>query len=107
MKTRKNTCRIVRRADQQGTRLPGQDSPGIEKYATESNSSLKKNPTPGPTDPPTTKHRKEKRKRWSREEYKEVMYCFYYALEKLKQITLRKILLHGAHATVRVTKLKD
>ena len=39
MKTRNNSCRIARRADQQGARPPGQDLPGIEKYATEYNSS--------------------------------------------------------------------
>ena len=39
-------------------------------------------PTSGPAGPTPTKHHKEKRKRWTREEYKEIMYCFYYALEK-------------------------
>ena len=77
--------------DQQGKRPPGQDSPGIVKYATESNSSPNKSPyghqkgihpTSGPAGPTPTKHHKEKRKRWTREECKEIMYCFYYALEK-------------------------
>ena len=91
MKTRRNPCRTVRRADQQGTRSPGQDSPGTVKYATESNSSPNEglyghqkgmHPTSGPADPAPTKHHKEKRKRWTREEYKELVYYFYYALEK-------------------------
>ena len=91
MKTRRNPCRIVCRVDQQGTRPPGQDLPGIVKYATESKSSPNDSPyghqtgmhpTSGPADLTLTKHHKEKRKGWTREEYKEIMYCFYYALEK-------------------------
>ena len=49
MKTKNKSCRIARRADQQGARPPGQDSPGIEKYATESTSSTSQNP-PGHLD---------------------------------------------------------
>ena len=92
MKTRNNSCCIARRADQQGVRPPGQDSPGIEKYATESTSSTSRNPlghqdgkvpTPGPAAQPSSNNNQKKtRRKWTREEYTEVMYCFYYALEK-------------------------
>jgi len=92
MKTKNKSCRIARRADQQGARPPGQDSPGIEKYATESTSSISQNPpghqdgtdpTPGPAvQPSSTNNQKKTRLKWTREEYTEVMYCFYYALEK-------------------------
>ena len=83
MKTRRSPCRIVCRADQQGTCPPGQDSPGIITYATESKSSPNESPyghqrgmhpTSEPADPTPTKHHKEKRKRWIREEYQEIMY---------------------------------
>ena len=43
MKTRNKPCGI-RRADEQVARPPGQDSPGIEKYATEFTSSTIQNP---------------------------------------------------------------
>ena len=92
MKKRNKPCRIARHADQQGARPPGQDSPGIEKYATESTSSTSQNPpghqvgiapTPGPAvQPSSTNNQKKTRLKWTREEYSEVMYCFYYALEK-------------------------
>ena len=92
MITRNKPCRIARRADQQGARPPGQDSHGIEKYATESTSSTGQNPaghqvgiapTPGPAvQPSSTNNQKKTRLKWTREEYSEVMYCFYYALEK-------------------------
>ena len=91
MKTRKKSYRIVRRAGQQGTRPSGKDQPEVEKSATESDSSLNECPSgnqngscpnPGPSGSPPKKNQKEKRKKWTREEHKEVMYCFYYALEK-------------------------
>lgn len=91
MKTRKKSYRIVRRAGQQGTRPSGEDQPEVEKSATESNSSLNEYPSghqngscpnPGPSGSPPKKNQKEKRKKWTREEHKEVMFCFYYALEK-------------------------
>ena len=93
MQTRSKSCRIVRRADQQGTRPSGRDQPEVEKSATGSNSSPQDNlhghqegvtPTPGPVGSPPkhNKNQKEQRKKWTREEYKEVMYCFYFALEK-------------------------
>ena len=90
MKTRRNPCRIVRRTDQQGMCPPGQDSPGMVEYATESNSSPNESPygyqkgmhpTSGSANPTPTRHHKENRKRWTREEYKEIMYCFYYVLQ--------------------------
>ena len=93
MQTRSKSCRIVRRVDQQGTRPSGRDQPEVEKSAAGSNSSPQDNlhghqegitPTPGPVGSPPkhNKNQKEQRKKWTREEYKEVMYCFYFALEK-------------------------
>lgn len=91
MKTRSKSYRIVRRAGQQGTRPSGRDQPEIEKSATESTSSPNtspnghqngSSPNPGPSGLPSKTNQKEKRKKWTREEYKEVLYCFYYALEK-------------------------
>lgn len=94
MKTRsKNTYRLVRRAGKQGTRPPRELSQlGVEKCTTDSASSPNKtlnghrerdNPKPGPTEkiPPKSKQ-KEKRIRWTREDYTDVMYAFYMSLEK-------------------------
>ena len=41
---------------------------------------LQVNPVGSP--PKHNKNQKEQRKKWTREVYKEVMYCFYFALEK-------------------------
>ena len=90
MNLRSKSYRIARRAGQQGARPSGVDQPGVEKLATESISSQKassdghqdrRNSNLGPLDSIPTQNQKEKRKKWTREEYKDVMYCFYYSLE--------------------------
>ena len=94
MKTRiQNTYHIVRRVGKQGTRPPRESNqPGVKKCTTGSAASLEKhsdgNQTQGdlPAGPsrvtPTTKKEKEKRQKWSRDDYKEVMHAFYMSLEK-------------------------
>ena len=94
MKTRsQNTYHIVRRVGKQATRPPRQSNqPAVEKCNTGSVNSLEKhydgNQAQGdlPAGPsrvtPTTKKEKDKRQKWSREDYKEVMYTLYMSLEK-------------------------
>ena len=91
MKTRNKSYRLVRRAGEQGTRPSGRDQPEVEKLVTRSNSSQDQgqrghqegpDPNPGPVGSPPKNCKKEKRKKWTREEYKEVLYCFYLAFER-------------------------
>ena len=94
MKTRsQNTYHIVRRVGKNGTRPPGESNqPGVEKCTTGSATSLGKhsagNHAQGdlPAGPsrvtPTKKKEKDKIQKWSREDYKELMYAFYMSLEK-------------------------
>jgi len=90
MNLHSKSYRIARRAGQQGARPSGVDQPGVEKLATESISSQKesldghqdrRNSNLGPFDSISTINQKKKRTIWTREEYKDVMYCFYYTLE--------------------------
>ena len=90
MNLRSKSYRIVRRAGQQGARPSGVDQPGVEKLATESISSQTESldghqdrriSNSGPLDSIRTQNQKKKRKKWTKEEYKDVMYCFYYTLE--------------------------
>jgi len=90
MNLHSKSYRIARRAGQQGARPSGVDQPGVEKLATESISSQKesldghqdrRNSNLGPLDSIPTQNQKKKRQKWTREEYKDVMYCFYYTLE--------------------------
>ena len=90
MNLRSKSYRIVRRAGQQGARPSGVDQPGVEKLATESISSQTESldgyqdrriSNSGPLDSIPTQNQKKKRKKWTKEEYKDVMYCFYYTLE--------------------------
>ena len=85
---------IVRRMGKQGTCPPKESNQhGVEKFTTESATSFKEhsdgNQTQGdlPAGPfrltPTKKKDQDKRQKWSREDYKEVMYAFYMSLEKL------------------------
>ena len=78
----------------QGTRLPrDSNQPGVEKCTTGSTASFEKHSDgnhaegdlpAGPSRVTTTKKKeKDKRQKWSREDYKEVMYAFYMSLEKL------------------------
>ncbi|CAI9730190.1 Hypothetical predicted protein [Octopus vulgaris] len=77
-------------------RPPGKRQPGIEKSSTGTNSSLNtdmdghlngKSPNSSPPSPPPQPPHKEKCKRnkWTREEYKEVIYAYYYALGRPSQ----------------------
>ena len=76
----------------QGTRPPLRNRDGVEKWTTGSTSSntvLNGNQNRqctnlGPSDTISIKTKpkmKEKRQKWSRQEYKEILYCFCYALE--------------------------
>ena len=80
--------RIILPAVKQGTRPSVNDQTEVEKFADRSNSSQNGNlsrpqngilSTPGHSVSPTI-HSREKRNKWTREEYKEVIYCFYYTL---------------------------
>ena len=72
-------------------RLPLRNQDGVEKWATGSTSSNtdvngnqnRQCSNLGPSDTTSTKAKPKKRQKWSREEYKEILYCFYCALEKL------------------------
>ena len=90
---RQNTYHIVRRVGKQGTRPPRESNqPGVKKCTTGSATSLGKHSDGNhahrdlPAGPsrltPTKKKEKDKRQKWSREDYKEVMYAFYMSLEK-------------------------
>ena len=87
--TSRNTrlpCRIGRRADKQGPRSPARNQAGIEKYATGTNSPQNKVPeenhaedTPQRGLLPTTTENppRRTRKKWTRDEYKEIMEAYY------------------------------
>ena len=87
MKTRSKSYRLVRRAGQQGMCPPGRNQPGIERCATEINSSEhdlpgaqdQDIPNPEPVVIPPNKPPKAKRTRWTKEEYKTVLRAFYTA----------------------------
>ena len=94
MKTRsQNTYHIVCRVGKQGTRPQGsRTSLGSKNVLLGSATSLGKHSDGNraqedlPAGPsrvtPTKKKEKDKRQKWSREDYKEVMYAFYMSLEK-------------------------
>ena len=73
----------------QGMRLPLRNQDGVEKWTpglTSSNTDLNGNQNRqcsnlGPSDTTSTKAKPKKRQKRSREEYKEILYCFYCALE--------------------------
>ncbi|CAI9726537.1 Hypothetical predicted protein [Octopus vulgaris] len=67
-------------------RPPGKSQPGIEKSSTGTNSSPNTD-MDGHSSPPSSPPQKEKSKRnkWTREEYKEVIYAYYYALGRPSQ----------------------
>ena len=84
---------IVRRVVKKGTRPPRVlNQLGIGKYTTGSATSSNENlnghqarvePNAGPSVNPSNKtNQKEKRTKWTREDYSEVMYAFYMSLEK-------------------------
>ena len=81
--------RIVLPAVKQGTRSSVNNHIEVEKFADRSNSFQNENlsrprngilPTSGHSGSPTI-HSREKRNKWTREEYEEVIYCFYYTLK--------------------------
>ena len=89
MNLRSKSYRIARRAGQQGARPSGLDQPEVEKLATESKSSIMQsfhghqderisNPGPGNS---TLNQTQKQRSKWTREEYSDVMYCFYFTLD--------------------------
>ena len=80
----------------QGTRLPLGHHSGVEKWTTGSNSSRidldgnqnRQCSNLGPPESARTDTRgkmKEKRQKWSREGLKEIILCFFYALENLSE----------------------
>ena len=79
-------CRIGRLADKQGSRLQGQLE--AEKSITETNSfsddqiaPQNRNSNPGPSELSSNTCQSEKRLRWSREEYKDVVKAYFMALK--------------------------
>ncbi|CAI9722939.1 glycine receptor subunit alpha-2-like isoform X2 [Octopus vulgaris] len=77
-------------------RPPGKSQPGIEKSSTGTNSSpntdmdghlngKSPNSSPPSSPPPPPQKEKCKRNKWTREEYKEVIYAYYYALGRPSQ----------------------
>ena len=110
MQTRsKTSCCIDRRAVEKGSRSPVANQAGIEKSVTsvgtsntlDEDNTARMNPVVVLTDilkeknqshrglsaqPSCTgNNKKETRKKWTREDYKDVMYAFYFALEKPSQ----------------------
>ena len=94
MKTSQKRKTILHRPSRryQGTRPPLVNQGGVEKWATGQNSShndLDGNQNrhssnlgpPESTSIVTRPVKPQQRQKWSREEYKEILYCFYYALE--------------------------
>ena len=73
----------------QAMRLPLRNQDGVKKWATGSTSSNtdvngnqnRQCSNLGPSDTTSTKAKPKKRQKRSREEYKEILYCFYCALE--------------------------
>ena len=87
---RYSSC-IARRAVKQGARPSVMDQAEVEKLMTGTNSSIEslhgnqnqEESNPGPSDTPSQQIRaKGKRMKWTREEYKLVLYAYYYAPEK-------------------------
>ena len=83
--------RIARRAVKQGALPSVMDQAEVEKLVTGTNSPIEslhgnqnqEESNPGPSDTPSQQIRtKGKRMKWTREEYKLVLYAYYYALEK-------------------------
>ena len=88
--SKNNSCRITRRADEQGMRPTGRDQPSIKKSTTGISPPVDDplvhqngdNPESGTLDLPSnqnTNKTKPKRLKWSKEEYKEVMSAYYKA----------------------------
>ena len=85
----RNSYRIARRAGQQGARSPVSDQAEVEKLSTDlpSQPSVEANPTEslsqqGPSTlerPATNVDRRSTRQKWTREDYIEVMFCYYMA----------------------------
>ena len=85
----RNSCRIARSAGQQGARRPVSDQAEDEKLSTDlpSQPSVEANPNEslsqeGPSTlerPATNVDRRNNRQKWTREDYIEVMFCYYKA----------------------------
>ena len=85
----RNSYRIARRAGQQGARPPVSDQAEVEKLSTDlpSQPSVEANPTESlsqqgpstPEHPATNTDRRNTRQKWTREDYIEVMFCYYKA----------------------------
>ena len=90
MAPKQNPYRIGRRAGQQGPRPLERNLSRVEKSATGTNSSNENQcgpqnrvtPNFGPTDVPSTNIQRQKIQKWTREEYKEIMYALYHSLTK-------------------------
>ena len=90
MQTRSKSCRIGRRADNQGPRPSVWNQAEVEKSATgtdfsQSLDSHQNRDQPNPELPRTTtqvSRKKITRTKWTREEYKEVLFAFYCALNE-------------------------
>ena len=94
-RTRNNSCRIGRPADQQGPRPPVGNQAGIEKSATGTNAAHEvledihneDNPHRVPLATSTGNPLKGTRQKWTREEYKQVMEAFYKAMNNPSEKT--------------------
>ena len=90
MQTRLKSCHIGHCADNQRPRPLARNQAEVEKFATvtdfsQSLDSHQNRDEPNPELPRTTTQvtkKKVTRKKWTREEYKEVLFAFYYALNK-------------------------
>ena len=94
-RTRNNSCRIGRPADQQGPRPPVGNQAGMEKSATGTNAAHEvledihneDNPHRVPLATSTGNPLKGTRQKWTREEYKQVMEAFYKAMNNPSEKT--------------------
>lgn len=86
--------RIARLADKKGARLSGNDHPEVEKSANGQASaendegtlnesySFQASPSTTTRSSEPQEHQKNTRNKWTREEYKEIIYCYYQALNQ-------------------------
>ena len=98
-----NTYHFMHRVSKLGMHPPRESNqPWVENYTTGSATSLEKHcdgkqtqgdlPAGSSIVTPTKKNEKDKRQKWGREVYYEVMYAFYISLKKTQLETTQKIL---------------
>ena len=87
---KRNSCRIARRADQQGARPSARNQAEVEKCATGTNSPHPQAPEDNQNENSTQAGslaadnmnypKKQTRQKWTRDEYKQVMTAYYQAI---------------------------